>query len=127
MWGAVKDKFYADKLETIDALKDNIREAIGEIQLHTIDNTLEQRWEILRHFFEHHDNVAVCMQKLRTDFGRKEAPSAPYVRYLVVILFVILFVHRRSQQLNISETSLKRILHKDLGIAPHTKFNWYRS
>ena len=31
---------YADKPETIDALKDNIREAIGEIQLHTIDNVL---------------------------------------------------------------------------------------
>ena len=28
--GAVKDKCYAYKLETIDALKDNIREAIGE-------------------------------------------------------------------------------------------------
>ena len=36
----VKDKYYADKPETIDALKDNIREAIGEIQLHTIDNVL---------------------------------------------------------------------------------------
>ena len=31
----------ADKPETIDALKDNIREAIGEIQLHTIDNVLK--------------------------------------------------------------------------------------
>ena len=31
LWGA-------DKPETIDALKDNIREAIGEIQLQTIDN-----------------------------------------------------------------------------------------
>ena len=39
--GAVKDKWYADKPETIDALKDNIREAIGEIQLHTIDNLLK--------------------------------------------------------------------------------------
>ena len=29
LWGAVKDKCYADKPETIDALKDNIREAIG--------------------------------------------------------------------------------------------------
>ena len=38
LWGAIKDKCYADKPETIDALKDNIREAIGEIQLHTIDN-----------------------------------------------------------------------------------------
>ena len=32
VWGAVKDKCYADKPEIIDALKDNIREAIGEIQ-----------------------------------------------------------------------------------------------
>ena len=41
LWGAVKDKCYADKPETIDALKDNIREAIGEIQLHTNDNVLK--------------------------------------------------------------------------------------
>ena len=34
LWRAVKDKCYADKPEIIDALKDNIREAIGEIQLH---------------------------------------------------------------------------------------------
>ena len=33
LWGAVKDQCYADKPETIDALKDNICEAIGEIQL----------------------------------------------------------------------------------------------
>ena len=41
LWGAIKDKCYADKPETIDALKDNIREAIVEIQLHTIDNVLK--------------------------------------------------------------------------------------
>ena len=41
LWGAVKDKCYADKLETIDVLKDNIRESIGEIQLHTINNVLK--------------------------------------------------------------------------------------
>ena len=40
LWGAVKDKCYADKPETIEALKDNIREAIAEIQLHKIDNVL---------------------------------------------------------------------------------------
>ena len=40
LWGAVKDKCYANKPETIDALKDNIREVLGEIQLHTIDNVL---------------------------------------------------------------------------------------
>ena len=32
LWGAVKDKCYVDKPETTDALKDNIREAIGEIR-----------------------------------------------------------------------------------------------
>ena len=46
-------------------------------------NTLEQRWEILRRYFESHSNVAECVQKLRTDFGRRKALSAPYVRYLV--------------------------------------------
>ena len=40
LWGAVKDKCYAGKPQIIDVLKDNIREAIGEIQLHTIDNVL---------------------------------------------------------------------------------------
>ena len=32
---------YANKPETIDALEDNIREAIGNIYLHTIDNRLK--------------------------------------------------------------------------------------
>ena len=41
LWCAVEDKCYADKPETIDALKDNICEAIGGIQLHTIDNVLK--------------------------------------------------------------------------------------
>ena len=41
LWGAVKDKCYADKQETTAALKDNIREAIGEIQLPTNDNVLK--------------------------------------------------------------------------------------
>ena len=39
--GAIKDKCYADKPETIDPLKDNIREAFDEIQLHTLDNVLK--------------------------------------------------------------------------------------
>ena len=51
LWGAVKDKCYAGKPETIDALKDNIREVIGEIQLHTIDNVLKN-WS---------DRVGYCM------------------------------------------------------------------
>ena len=36
LWGAVKDKCYAKKPEIIDALKDNIREAIDAIQLQSI-------------------------------------------------------------------------------------------
>ena len=46
LWGAVKDKCYADKSETIDALKDNIREAIGEIQLHTIDKYTIRQYDM---------------------------------------------------------------------------------
>ena len=42
LWGALKDKCYADKTQTIDTLKDNIHKAIGEIQLHTIDNVLKK-------------------------------------------------------------------------------------
>ena len=41
LWGAVKVKCYADKPATIDTLKDNIRKAIVEIQLNTIDNVLK--------------------------------------------------------------------------------------
>ena len=48
---AAKDKCYADKPETIDALKDNIHEDIGEIQLHTIDN-VHKNWT---------DRVGYCM------------------------------------------------------------------
>ena len=52
LWGVVKDKCCADKSEIIDASKDNIREAIGEIQLHTIDNMLKN-WT---------DRVGYCME-----------------------------------------------------------------
>ena len=41
LWGAVKDNCYVDKSETIDTLKDNIREAIGDIQPYTIDNVFK--------------------------------------------------------------------------------------
>ena len=101
----------------------------------------------MRHNFENHGNVAECVQKLRTDFGRREAPSAPYVHYGVkevketgilidkpkrensktvrtpeniaavaesVCEAPSTSIYSRSQQLNISETSLRRILHRDL-------------
>ena len=51
LWGGVKDKCYAHKPGTIDALKDNIHEAISEMQLHTIDNVLKN-WT---------DRVGYCM------------------------------------------------------------------
>ena len=41
LWRAVKDMCYADKPETIDALRGNIPEAIGKIQLHTVVNVLK--------------------------------------------------------------------------------------
>ena len=41
LWGAVKDKCYSDKPDTMDALKGNIHEVIDEIQLHAIDNVLK--------------------------------------------------------------------------------------
>ena len=47
----VPSMYYAVKPEAIDALKDNIREAIGEIQLHTINNVLKN-WT---------DRVGYCM------------------------------------------------------------------
>ena len=51
LWGAVKNKCYADKSEIIDSLKDNIREGIGKIQLRTIDNVFKN-WT---------DRVGYCM------------------------------------------------------------------
>ena len=50
LWGAVKDKYYIDKPEEIDILKDNIRKAIGEIQLHTIDNVLKNWYDLVGYF-----------------------------------------------------------------------------
>ena len=44
---------------------------------------LGQCWAILRYYFENRDNVAECVRKSRTDFGRREVPAVPYVRYLV--------------------------------------------
>ena len=41
LWGALNDKCYADKPEIINALKDDIREALGEIQFHAIKNVLK--------------------------------------------------------------------------------------
>ncbi len=114
--------------------------------------SLEQRWEILKHYFENHGNVAECVRKLRAEFGRNEAPGAPYVRYFVKkVKETGLLIDKptrtkqptkrtpenvdavaenvrespgtstrhRAQELNISRTTLRRILHKDLGMTPY--------
>ena len=60
LWVAVKDKCYADKSEANEALKDNIREAIGEIPLHTIDKVLKI-WT---------DRVGYCMAS-RSSYSNK--------------------------------------------------------
>ena len=49
LWSAIKDKCYTDKPKTIDTLK----EAIGEIQLDTIDNVLKN-WN---------DRAGYCMAR----------------------------------------------------------------
>ena len=61
--GAVTDKCYADKPEII---KDHIREATGDIQLHTIDNVLKN-WA---------DRVGYCT----TDF---------FAKLFMAILFIL--------------------------------------
>ena len=81
-WGAVKDKYYADKPETIDALKDNIRQAIGEIQLHTIDNMLKNCI----------DRIGYCMalwMKLFSIINRKDCTfkKKKYLRKYSVVFF----------------------------------------
>ena len=93
--------------------------------------TLEQRWEILRHYFENHDNIAECVGKLCTDLGREEALLASYILYPAFssinhslrsqkqCVDPRISIPGCSQQLNISETPSRRILHKDLGMTPY--------
>ena len=95
--------------------------------------TFGQCWEIhsFIHSFENHGNVAECVRKLRTDFRRREAPSAPYVREKPKTVRTPVntaavaesvceapstSIHHHSQQLNISETSFRRLLHIGLDV-----------
>lgn len=41
LWGALKDKVYADNPQTIDHLKQNIQAQIAQIELQTVNNVLE--------------------------------------------------------------------------------------
>ena len=60
LWGAVKDKCYSDKPETIYTLKDNICEAIGEIQLHPIDNVLKNWTDRVGYCMVSHLDAIIC-------------------------------------------------------------------
>ena len=78
------------------------------------------------------------MRELLTEFGRTEASSAPYIRYLlqkvketgILIdkpkrekLTTIRTPENIAELLNTSEKSLRRILHKDLVMTPLVE-NW---
>ena len=59
---------YADKPETIDALKGNIHEAIGEIQLHRIDNVLKLKIEPIHSmFYDLFLKIALSAAKLMSE------------------------------------------------------------
>ena len=73
LWGGVRDKCYTDKPETIAALKHNCREAIGEIQLHTIDNVLKN-WT---------DRVGYCMASRGSNLN--EIPFPLLTRRIVLL------------------------------------------
>lgn len=112
----------------------------------------EQRWEIIKFYFQSNESVAETARKLRTKYGREMAPSRfvlanffkraretgslnnkktrkreSTVRTAENIAVVAEDVRdrpttstrQRSQQLDISRTSLRRILHKDLGMTPY--------
>ena len=99
-------------------------------------------------YWENHGNVAECVRKLRTDFrypyvrylvkkakqtdiliDKPKRQKPKIVRTPENISAVAesvceapsTSIHRRSQQLNISETSLRRILHKDLGMKSYVE------
>ena len=103
--GTVKDKCYADKPETIDALKDNIREAIGKIQLHAVDNVLKHwtdrvdysissRGSLLNEIIFHHlpEGLYFQIRKKRT---YRESQKAVYTRNKILSFTNLNFLHLR--------------------------------
>ena len=66
--------------------------------------TLEQRWEIFRHYFENYGNVAVFVGKLHTDFGRREhsVESQKQCQHLgILLLWQKVCVKRHQHQFTI--------------------------
>ena len=89
LWGAVKNKWYADKPETIDALKDNIREAITKIEEEDIGNiwfqqkdatshTAEATLDVLRPVFE----VRIISRSADVDRPHRSCDLTPLDYYL---------------------------------------------
>ena len=95
----------------------------------------EQRWQILSHYFENHGNIvcanvnslcSLSCEKSETgiliDKSKCEKPMTVHTPKNIAAMAESVHeatstsIHRRPQQLNISKTSLRRILHKDLGI-----------
>ena len=52
----VPSKISVTPTETIDTLKDNIREVIGEIQLHSIDNVLKNLTDRVGYYMASRDS-----------------------------------------------------------------------
>ena len=86
LYGAVKDKCYADKPETIDALKNNIREAIDEIQLHIIDSVLKN-WT---------DRVGYCMASRDSHWFQQDGAKCHTVKAILDVLCPVFQDRRRT-------------------------------
>ena len=50
LWGAINEKCYDDKPETIEQLKANIRDAIDEIRSNTLEKAHKNWYDLLRNF-----------------------------------------------------------------------------
>ena len=102
--------------------------------------TLEQRWEILQHYFENHGNVAECVRKLHRVIGKKRSTVTSFFRYLVEkVKQTAIFIDKPMREKpktvctpeNIAamaksvreapsiQTLLKPILHKNLGMTSY--------
>ena len=83
LFGAVKDKYYADKPDTIGqlALMDNIHEVIGVIQLHTFDNVLKNCTDRAGYCMtspDSHLNEIIFPYQPEGDFQMKKRNSGKY-------------------------------------------------
>ena len=95
--------------------------------------TLEQHKEILRYYFENHFGRSVCSlscEKVKETGILIDKPKCEKAKTVCVARNIVAAaesmreapstsIHSRSQQFNISETTLRRILHKALGMTPY--------